>query len=97
MCEVPIEVFRPVHKRRQYGLCRVNAILSKTNDELKDQYYPNHSGQFMHDMQWECGKKNFDALLLAISTLDAKAELKTMSKDSKVSLLQFICCFQATM
>ena len=48
-------------------------------------------------MQWECVKKNLDALLSEISALDAEAELKAMSKDSKESLLQFICCFQATM
>ena len=41
-------------------------------------------------------KKNLDALLLAVSVLDADGELKAMSKDSKESLLKFICRFQAT-
>ena len=47
----------------------------------------------MQDMHWDCIKKNLDALLPAISALDAEAELKAMSKDSKESLLQFICRF----
>lgn len=38
-------------------------------------------------------KKNLDALLPIVSALDAEAELKSMSKDSKESLLQFICKF----
>ena len=75
----------------------VNAVLSKTNDEPKDQYYPQHLGEFTHDMRWACVKKNLDALLLAIFALNAEAELKAMSKDAKESLLQFICRFQATM
>ena len=48
-------------------------------------------------MRWNCIKKNLDVLLPVVSALDAEAELKGMSKDSKESLLQFICRFQATM
>ena len=48
-------------------------------------------------MRWECVKRNLDALLPAIFALDAEAELKSMKKDPKGSLLQFFCHFQATM
>ena len=41
-------------------------------------------------------KRNLDALLPAISALDAEAELKSMKKDPKESL-QFIYHSQATM
>ena len=51
----------------------------------------------MRDMRWACIRKNLDALLPAISALDAEAELKAMVKDPKESLLQFICRFQAIM
>ena len=71
----------------------VNAILSKSLEELKQQYYPAHKGLITHDMHWNCIKKNLDVLLPVVSALDAEAELKGMSKDSKESLLQFICRF----
>ena len=48
----------------------VNAILSKSLEELKQQYYPVHEGQIMQDMHWNCVKKNLDVLLLAVSALE---------------------------
>ena len=68
-------------------------MLAKSLDELKLQYYPGHEGNLMQDMHWECAKKNPDALLPIVSVLDVEVELKAMSKDSKESLLQFICKF----
>ena len=71
----------------------LNAVLSKSLEELKQQYYLEHKGQITQDMRWNCVKENLDALLPAISPLDGEAELKGMSKDSRESLLQFICRF----
>ena len=48
-------------------------------------------------MHCQCVKRSLDALLPAISALNAEAELKSVKKDPKESLLQFICRFQATM
>ena len=75
----------------------VNAILSKTDNALRQRFFPRREGDFTREMHWECVKRNLDVLLPAISTLNAEAELKSMKKNPKESLLQFICRFQATM
>ena len=60
----------------------MNAVLSKTNEDLKNQYFPDDTELFTQDMHWSCIKKNLDALLPAISALGMEAELKSMSKDA---------------
>ena len=92
-----LKYFDPRSKGGSLVFAGVNAVLSKTNEALQAQYFPDHTGTFTADMRWSCVKKNLDALLPAVSALDAEAELKAMSKDPKESLLQFICRFQATM
>ena len=75
----------------------VDAVLRKTNDKLKNQYYSNHTSQFTQDMHSNCIEKNLNLLLPMISISDGEAELKAMSKDCKESSLQLIRCFQAMM
>ena len=75
----------------------VTAILAKTDEVLKKKYFLSQEGPLMQDMCWDCIEKNLDALLFVVSALDTEAELQSMVKDSKESLLQFICRFQATM
>ena len=92
-----LKYFDPRTKGGSLVFAGVNAILSKTDDALRQQFFPGRKGDFTREMHWECVKRNLDALLPAISALDAEAELKSMKKDPKESLLQFICRFQATM
>ena len=82
-----LKYFDPRTKGGSMVFAGVNAILSKSLEELKQQYYPTHEGPITQDMRWNCVKKNLDVLLPAVSALDAEAELKGMSKDSKESLL----------
>ena len=85
-------------KGGSFMFAAANAILSKSLDDLKQKYYPDHEGQITQDMRWDCIKQNLDVLLPAILALDVEAELKAISRDFKESLLQFICKFpQATM
>lgn len=91
-----LKYFDPRTKGGSMVFAGVNAIMDKTDDQLKEQFFPDLEGNLSNRMRWECVKKNLDALLPGASALDAEAELKTMSKDSKESLLQFICRFQAT-
>ena len=92
-----LKYFDPRTKGGSLVFAGVNAILSKTDDALRQQFFPGRDGDFTRKMRWESVKRNLDALLPAISALDAEAELKSMKKDPKESLLQFICRFQTTM
>ena len=92
-----LKYFDPRTKGGSLVFAGVKAILNKTNEALHQQYFLGHEGDFTREMRWECVKCNLDALLPVISALDVEAELKSMVKDPKESLLQFICRFQATM
>ena len=92
-----LKYFDPCTKGGSLIFTSVNAILSKTDDALCQQFFPGREGDVTREMRWECVKRNLDALLPAIFALDAEAELKSMKKDPKGSLLQFFCHFQATM
>ena len=75
----------------------VVGTMQMSNEALKNEYFPELEGNFTDDHKWRCLKKNLDHLLPAVSALDAEAELSSLKKDSKESLLQFICRFQAVM
>ena len=82
-----LKYFDPHSKGGSLVFTGVNAVLAKSLDEIKNQYYLDHEGNITQDMHWECVKKNLDAFLLNSLALDAEAELKPMNKDSKESLL----------
>lgn len=90
-----LKYFDPRSKGGSLVFARVNAILSKSLDEWKQQYYLDHDGPITQDMRWDCVKRNLDALFPTIFALDAEAKLKGMSKDSKESLLQFPMSFSS--
>lgn len=46
-----LKYFDPRSKVGSLVFVGVNAILSKTNEELEDQYFLDHAGQFMQDMR----------------------------------------------
>ena len=71
-----LKYFDPRKKGGSLVFASVNAILSKTDDALRQQFFPRREGDFTREMRWECVKPNLDVLLPSISALDVEAELK---------------------
>ena len=65
----------------------VAGTMQMSREALKKEYFPELEGNFTDDHKWRCLKKNLDNLLPAVSALDAEAELSSLKKDSKESLL----------
>lgn len=88
-----LKYFHPRSKGSSLVYLGVGAVMSKSDDELKAQYFPDLETSFNRDHRWESVERNLDALFPSVAALDVEAELKGMSKEQKESLLQFICCF----